>query len=300
MDDKALWRLMWEAMAELREIIEPAIDPVIAKSGLDQRGWGLLLAALTFEPENTTPAYLMVRVPYTAAEEYLLRLSKAAGMGFLEEVRAGEFRLTPAGRTALDCFIESARSGMAEADPLSREEGERLAGLLDRLVNASLKTEPPPETWSITLSYKLMPEREQAMPYIEQVFSCLAAYRDDAHLAAWQDSDLSATALEVLTLIWRKEVSSFAEITRKLVARGHPSQVYLEALEELHSRGFILRADEETRLTSAGRRFRQQIETDTDRYFYKPWGSLSQEEKGELGSILENLRAGLKSRNMTV
>ena len=34
------------------------------------------------------------------------------------------------------------------------------------------------------------------LPYAEQALSCLAAYRDDAHLSAWRPSGLSAPALE--------------------------------------------------------------------------------------------------------
>ena len=301
MDEKALKVLMWEAWDALRASYEPAIDPLITQSGLDQHGWGLLLAALTFEPETTTPAHLMVRVPYTSADEYLMRLSEVAGSGFLEEVSAGKFRLTPAGRTAVEAFIQVAREAMARADPLSPEGGDALASVLERLVHACMETPPPPSTWSIAVSMKLLPEKAPAMPYIEQAFSCLAAYRDDAHLAAWQTSSLSATTLEVLTLLWKKEVSTFDDITHKLVARGHPSQVYVDALDELHSRGFIIRSkdairlDDEVRLTNSGRQFRKQIEVDTDRHFFKPWVSLSQAEKEDLRTNLEKMRDGLKS-----
>ncbi|MDP2976702.1 MAG: hypothetical protein Q8N45_10895, partial [Anaerolineales bacterium] len=74
-------------------------------------------------------------------------------------------------------------------------DSQRIALLLCRIVEKSLETPPPPDTWSICLSYKLMPETEPPLPYIEQAVSCLNGYRDDAHLAAWKPGGLDAPAL---------------------------------------------------------------------------------------------------------
>jgi len=293
MEDLALWSLMREAWAGLNGSIDRAVEPIIAETGLNGRNWGLLLAALTFEPENTTAAHLMVRGPYTAAEEYVFRLSTAAGLCFLEEVALGTFRITPAGRAAVRYFIETVRSAIAAVDPLPPEDSKRLAQILARLVQTCLDTEPPPGTWSIQLSYKLMPAPEPPLPFIEQAFSCLAAYRDDAHLAAWQGSDLTATAFEVMTLLWRKDANSLTEVTDKLVHRGHPMQVYAGAMDELRSRGLAEGTEHTLRLTQEGQRFRDQVEVDTDRYFYAPWSHLSGTEKDELVSLLARLRDGL-------
>jgi hypothetical protein len=293
MDDIPLWGLMREAWAELNKPIDLALEPVIAESGQSGRHWGLLLAALTFEPDNTTAAHLMVRSPYTSAEEYGFRLSTAAGLCFLEEVAPGSFRLTSAGRTAVQYFIEKARTAIAACDPLPPEDSNRLSTILARLVKSCLEAQTPPETWSIQLSYKLMPESQPPLPFIEQAFSCLSAYRDDAHLAAWQGSDLTATALEVLTLLWRREVKSLAEVTDELVHRGHPMQVYADAVEELRYRGFVEGTEHTLRLTQEGQRFRDQVEADTDRLFFAPWSQLSEAERDELASLLVRLRDGL-------
>jgi hypothetical protein len=232
-------------------------------------------------------------VPYTAAEEYIFNLSTAASLCFLEEVAPGSFRLTPAGRTAVRYFIEKARTAMAAANPLPLEDSNRLGQILARLVQSCLDMEPPPGTWSIQLSYKLMPAPQPPLPFIEQSFTCLAAYRDDAHLAAWQGSDLTATALEVMTLLWRKEAKSLTEVTEKLVHRGHPSQVYADAMDELRIRGLVEGTENTLRLTQEGQRFRDQVEADTDRYFFAPWSQLRGSEKDELENLLVRLRDGL-------
>jgi hypothetical protein len=294
MDDRALWKISYEAWTTLESRYSPAVQTLIEQSGLEGRGWGLLLAALTFEPEATTPAHLMVRNPYTSADLFLARLRLCAGKGFLEESSAGEFRLTPAGRRGVEQFITRAREAMTELDPLLPQESQRLAGYYKQLVNGCLESLPPPQTWSINLSYKLMPPEEPPLPYIEQAMSCLSAYRDDAHLAAWQHTGLSATALELMTALWRKETISLDDVLQKLAYRGYAEQVYEKAVDELIDLGYLRRSHGELNLSPAGIAQRDQIEKDTDRYFFSPWVCLSQKDRNAMGAYLEDLIEGLK------
>jgi ADP-ribose pyrophosphatase YjhB (NUDIX family) len=293
MDDSALWKLTQEAIAAIVPHYEPVFERFADESGLDGPTWGLLLAALTFEPETTSPARLHVRGPYTAAEGYLARLAAAAEKGYLVQVAPGEYRLTDVGRTQTERLVEEARGAMAAADPFPPADAGRLVGLLDRLVEASLGTPPPPDTWSIRLSHMLMPAPEPPLPYIEQAISCLAGYRDDAHLAAWQPSGLSATALETLTLLWRGEADALDAVCERLARRGHPPRIYVAALAELRERGFVEGTDDAPQVTETGRRFREMVEADTDRYFFTPWACLDDAEKAESGDLLTRLRDGL-------
>ena len=294
MDDRALWKLNTEAWTTLEGRYEPAIQTTVEQSGLDGRGWGLLLATLTFEPEPATPAHLMVRNPYTSADLYLARLRMCAGKGYLEERTAGEFRLTPAGRSGVEQFISQARSAMAELDPLLPSESKELMLCYKKLVNSCMQNPPPPQTWSINLSYKLMPLEELPLPYIEQGMSCLSAYRDDAHLAAWQGTGLSATSLEMMTVLWRKQANSLDEIIQKLAFRGYADQVYEKALEELHDLDYLQGTRGYLVLSPEGTAFREQIEKDTERYFFTPWACLSKQDRSVMGRYLLDMVEGLK------
>lgn len=142
--------------------------------------------------------------------------------------------------------------------------------------------------------YLRMPAASPPLPYIEQAISCLGAYRDDAHLAAWQPSGLSATALETLTFLWRGEADSLNALCERLTHRGHPSHVYAKTLAELRERGFIEGPDSAPHVTEAGQTFRDQVEADTDRYFFAPWACLDDAEKAELADLLTRLRDGLR------
>jgi hypothetical protein len=292
-EDRGLWQLLRETWVKIEPHYLPAVETLVNESGLGKREWGILLAALTLDPEDTTPSHLMVRGPYTASERYLLWLANAARRGYLEEVGESLFRLTPFGRDAVVEFIRLARKAMEEADPLGIDQADTLSGYLERLVSMCLNTQAPPDTWSIDLSYKLMPEREPALPYIEQAFSCLGAFRDDAHLAAWQDSNLSATAFEALTLIWRDRIKTLDDLTEKLKKRGHAQNVYSDSLAELRERGYLTGVHSALKITSLGNEFREEVESTTDRYFFAPWSCLDRVEKTEMAVILTRLKDGL-------
>jgi len=103
-----------------------------------------------------------------------------------------------------------------------------------------------------------------------------------------------ATALEALTFLWRGEADSLDALCKRLAHRGHPRQVYAQALAELRERGFIEGPDSAPQVTEAGRAFRDQVEADTDRYFFAPWACLDNAEKAELADWLARLRDGLK------
>lgn len=290
MDDRDLSILLHESWIKIQSHFDPVIKPLVTESGLSMREWMMLLAALTFEPEDITPSHLMVRGPYTSSEQYLMWLNKTAEQGYLINISNRSFRLTSKGRKAAEQFIKLAREAMAESDPLPLSESIALAEMLARLVDQCLETPPPPNTWSISLSNKLMPEIEPPMPFIEQAISCLSAYRDDAHLAAWRSSGLSATALESLTLIWNCQVSALDELTEKLSFRGHPKKVYMDALAELRTREFVSGINSILRITDEGKLFRARVEAKTEQYFFAPWSCLTQAEKERMNELVIKLR----------
>ena len=289
MDDRTLWQVMRDAWIKIEGRFDPAIRPLVAKSNLTLREWMLLLAALTFEPEDTTPSHLMVRGPYTSSDRYLEGLEKAAAAGYLDQVGEGRYRLSQSGRQATLEFIEIARAAMVASSDLPKQVLVDLAGLLGKLVEECLNTPPPPDTWSITLSSKLMPPIDPPLPYIEQCISCLSAYRDDAHLASWCSSGLSASAMESLTLVWRGQVKSFRTLTRKLEFRGYPDSVYLDALAELRDREYLAGLRNNLRITDTGKKFRVQVEENTDQFFFSPWACLTAPEKEKIAGLLSAL-----------
>jgi len=272
------------------------MDQAAAAAGLKTTEWrGWLLAALTFAPEPISAERLRLRTPYAATQAFEERLANAARQGWLTPIRGDEYRLTEAGWYAAQRIVEAAYAAMASLQPLPPADLTRLAAHLRRLVEASLAAPQPPGKWCIAHSRRIA-RGDEASPAerIDQYLSDLGAYRDDAHLAAWQPYGLSGQAWEALTCLWRGEANSLDELCLKLQRRGHSRETYAEALQDLVKRGLVAEKAGTYRLTEQGKMLRQEAEEATDRYFYAPWAGLSEGEMHELRDLLTRLAEGLR------
>jgi hypothetical protein len=299
MTGESVWPIAVEALQALGAHYGPAMDQAASEAGLTGGEWGgWLLAALTFEPEPVSTARLRVRAPYTAAEFYDERLAKAARLGFLAPVAQDEYRLTELGGRTAQLVIEAAYAQMSTLTPMPPADLDHLAGLLRRLVEASLAAPEPPGKWSLVLSRRTDPgDDAPVVVRIDQYLSDLAAYRDDVHPAAWQPYGVSGHAWEALTFLWHGEAATLDNLCKKLERRGHSRLVYSEALHDLIERGLVEEAAGTYRVTERGRALRQEAEEATDRYFFAPWVCLNEDEVEELRTLLMRLRRGLRQPN---
>lgn len=296
MEQPTLWPLALQALQALGVHYGPAMEEAAAASGLPAPQWyGWLLTALIFEPEPLSTARLRVRAPYTSPRVFDQRLASVAESGFLAVVSEGEYRLTDRSRQAAWRVIEAADAKMAALEPIPPAEMERLATLLYRLVGASLAAPEPPGKWSITYSRNL--DRGDDAPVvvrIDQYGGDLAAYRDDAHLAAWQSHQIDGRGWEALTFIWRGDATTLDELTTKLDRHGYTRAEYAEAVSDLLARGWVEEEAGIYRVTPTGRQVRQAAEDLTDAYFYAPWSCLGQDELGQLQDLLVRFRDGVR------
>ena len=297
LDNRSLWRQATAAGAALSACLSPTLRHYSSETGLSGWTWFMLLRVYSFAPKAVTVDGFRKYGTYSGDERFQPHFTEGVEQGYLQQEKGDSYRLTEFGQAAVAQFITDLRAVMVAYDPLSAEDGEQLAELLDRLVQTSRDTLPPDSLKSIELSYTLMPDRTPPLPYSEQAISCLAAYRDDVHVAAWRPSGLSGPAVEALTLLWRGQADSLESLQQRLLRRGHPPQVYPDVLVELRGRGFIDGADDALLVTEAGRVYRQQVEDETDRYFFLPWSCLNPDEKRLLSDLLTCLREGLQSED---
>jgi len=295
MNPAGLWSIALEALQALGRHYGPEMDRAAAELNLPE-WYGWLLPALVFDPEPVSATRLRIRSPYTSARWYNERLASAARQGLLISVAGteNEYRLTELGKRAAEHVIGAAYAKMATLQPLPPTELEHLADLLLRLVKSCLTAPEPPGKWCINLSRRTDPGDHAAVVIrIDQYLSDMSAYRDDAHLAAWQPYEMDGHAWEAFTLLWRGEASTLDDLCQRLGRRGYSRDEYRQALEDLIQRGWVAEEAGEYRVTPPGKEIRQAAEETTDRYFYAPWSCLSQEETEDLRTLLIRLRDAL-------
>lgn len=303
MNNVDLWPLMWEAWGALTAHYGPAIDHAAEELGIPLGEWyGWLMAARVFEPEPVSAQRLHVRSAYTSLARLEASLARGEHLGLLERADAGaapkgdgsERRLTRAGRSGVQRLIEAAYAAMAPLRPLPEADLLRLAGLLQRLVEANLAAPESPGKWCLRIARHFDPGAgAPVMVRLDQYLSDLSAYRDDSHLAAWRPYGISGHAWEAFTLITRGTVGTLDELVAKLARRGYTREDYAIALQELVERGWISREGETYSVTERGRDLRQEAEAATNRYFFGAWDCLGEEEVNELRELLARFRDAL-------
>jgi hypothetical protein len=260
----------------------------------ESAGWFLVQAA-EFAPEPLTVARLRVRDVYGSPRLVSALLELMVSELWLD--RAGEeYTWTEAGRVAYLRSRDRTRQLATTIQPLPEADLKELVALLERVIQASLASATPPGIWCLAHSRNRAPADDA--PAVVKLFQCSSdfnAFRDDAHMAAWQPYKPGDGAWEAFALLCSGEASSAEALAQQLAHRGFSRHEYATILAEVNKRGWLEAAGDAGayRVTEAGRTVRQDVERLTDAYFYAPWSCLSEGEvtraQEQLAQILINL-----------
>lgn len=297
----ALYGAMQAARIRLAE--EPELPPVIfqIRAGLaESPGWFMVQAA-EFDPEPLTVEKLRVRDVYASERIVQALLELLAGEQWLDRLREAYY-LTEAGRAVLLRMREKQAKMIATTEvPLSQAELLCLEKLLRRIVEASLKRTHKPGTWCLAHSRNRAPaDNEHPLLKINQYLSDFNAFRDDAHMAAWQPYKVSGHTWEAFAFICDGQATSADTIYTQLAYRGYSRQEYAASLQELTTRNWLIVIPAEPdhyQVTDTGREIRQKVEQLTDNYFYSPWSDLSEGEVAETKALLQQLHDKLQVKS---
>ena len=296
MSTPELWLLAQDAWDRLAEVYGPAMaHAAVNEAGLAEGTYfGWMLAAPGFEPEPISAGRLAGRAPYTALSLNEARLADGARQGLLRSLGQGDYVLTDRGRTAAGRIFEAAYHAMAPLQPLPAAALDHLADLLRRLVEACEAAPEPPSKHCLRLSRRIVPVgTAPTLAWVDQYLSDLNAFRDDAHMAAWQAYRIDGAAWEAFTYLWRGDARTLDELCARLAMRGHSPRDYADALADLAARGWIVNSADGCPLTDEGRAVRETAEQATDARFFAPWACLEVSERATLGTLLGDLRDGL-------
>ena len=171
-------------------------------------GWFLVQAA-EFDPAPLTVANLRVRDVYASERIVQALLELMASEEWLDRSANDAYALTAKGRVVLQRRRQRQRELTAGLMPLPASELDRIATLLGQLIDASLAAPVPPGSWCLAHSRQRAPAHDEpALVRIAQYFSDFNAFRDDAHMAAWQSYTLDGYVWEAVAVVCDGEADS--------------------------------------------------------------------------------------------
>jgi hypothetical protein len=291
--DGAIFQAMAEKRARSGEVVEqPPLLLQVRAGRAESPSWYLVQAA-EFAPEPLTVARLRVRDIYASERLAQALLEMMASEQWLERI-GDEYRLTETGLAISRRSRARTRRLLAGIEPLPSADLTYLLAQIERIIATSLESPAPPGSWCLAHSRNRAPE-DDAPPLakLSQYFSDFNAFRDDAHMAAWQPHEQSGAAWEAFSLICAGEATSANAIATQLAYRGYSPGEYAEALSRLARRGWLASADGGYRVTEAGHAIRDTVERQTNAYFYAPWSSLADADVERLKALLLQLQANL-------
>ena len=294
-EQKQLWPLATSVSQAISAVTRPPVDPILAEHFGDGRLFPVTHLARGIAPEALTAERFGRRAAYTNLDTINDRLNQAAEAGLLANQGDSAFTIAERGRVAIDSANGVFYRYLTDLETLPAADLETLEKLLDRLVQASLEATEPGNKWGLANSHRLHPDVAYGpLARIDQHLDDLNAFRDDAHLAAWQPYGVDGRSWEAFTFIWRSEAQTAAELAEKLPFRGYSAGDYAESLAELAGRGWLMQVDGLYRLTDEGQQLRQTAEETTDYYFYTPWAILDENEQAQLRNLLIQLKLKLE------
>jgi len=297
MSVKSTWSLLEDGFDILGGYGYPAMDKTASELNLDDDWSTWAVAIWLFGSEPITTTKYMRMFPYGLARLNEERFASAAKQGYLRAGKESGYSPTDNGVNVARKIWRQAGDSLANLHPMPEENLQRLFIYLERLVEASLATPQPPSHFY--LSHKQENYRQLGTIYpLENfvvLFGELSAYRDDMHIGAWQALQIEGHAWEMFDKIYNGKALAFDELYEKLKRRELPAEIYAQDLRELIKRGWVSETPNEYQITPAGKKIREDVESETERLFFAPWSCLNETELGDLQNLAKQLHDGLQN-----
>ena len=284
----------YKAMMAVQQQQENRPDPppllTIRRGYAESPAWYMIQAA-EFDPEPLTVAKLRVRDTYASESLALALLEMMASEKWLD--RCGdEYHLTEAGREVMVQLKTRTTSLLQDVVVPENVDVARLESLLQRVIVASLQCPTPPGNWCLSYSNRRAPDEDAPLlARLLHFVSDFNAFRDDAHMAAWQPLGVAGYEWESFSWVVNGGANTAVSLFDNLAYRGYSQSDFAAALHNLTERGWLTQDGDGYSLTDAGRAVHAKVERLTDDYFYTPWHeALSEAEIAETIELLRVLR----------
>jgi predicted transcriptional regulator len=300
---ETIWQTAYALRSQISQHYMPALQAAIEEAALPQLGLFLMMQAQVIAPEPLTAAQIQPIIPYMAATTINTRLATLAEAGLITAEHPDHYHLTPKGQHTVKHLTTIVKTEVAHITTPVPDKIRRTADLLNRLVQATAAALEPPVKAAFThAQFHAATPQDGPLFQLLRAIAALAAFRDDAHVAAWSGTAAEGHQWEAFSHvyganIWGNPISTTAGAAEKFAFRGYDVAAYQSALLDCVGRGWLL-VGEDGRFTTtkAGQSLWQEIEDKTNQLFYQPWQTLTAPERFELHQLLTELHTVIGNR----
>ncbi len=252
--------------------------------------------------ETLSVADALRRDPYSRPEDFGEEFARLAAAGWLDAIGGSDdpmitrYVVLPHAREAVRAVDAAGDALLGDLVAVPDAELARIHELLATIHAANLAAPEPPARWGAERRFRSADESTPPPGRIREAALDLLAYRDDVHLAAWSaraDPASEGGMWNAFSHVWSGAASTAEGIALAAAFRGYDASFYEQALGDLEARGWLVADGVEYRTTAAGQELRDEVERQTDEWFFAPWAVLGGEGVTELRERVEALLRSL-------
>lgn len=293
---------LYQRLQETRQAISTLyIEPYqaqVQEAGLAGFGLFVLMHAGAIAPEAASGKTVQRIVPYMTAEAFDEHLEKTAASKNLIKTAEG-YSITDKGKAAIADVMQLVETALDREIEFPAAQLSKIAAHLRKMSSAFEQAGEPED--KPVLAYATHFNAAADAPLLHQISRAIAeiiAFRDDAHVAAFQKYDVPAYQWEAFSHVWGEnvwgdKVETGTAVYEKLAFRGHSQEAYINALNDCATRGWLKKEGDSYTITEEGQKIRTEAEQETDRLFYTPWQRFAPRHIKRLYNGLDALKATL-------
>lgn len=283
---------MYSIVGEIWAVTEPYIEDAAVKNDVPIELYFYSELGLEyFSVED-----FQKRDPFTNPEQFKKMFARFEIKDWIYPQQDQRYQVSRRAQEAVQDIVRAGDVQLARFDLMTEAGLKRLANLLKQLTIAVMDAPEPPGNWAVQNRFRIADERDPLIVQIRESLLDLYAYRDDSHLSAARPHFGEAGIVwDVLGAVTGGSAVNARQMAARMSVRGYEESDYEVAFQAAAQIGWVEAADAPNshRPTTKGLELREEVERQTDKFFYRPWSVLVEEELDELYSLLTKLHEGL-------
>jgi len=283
-----LWPLIYATLKEFWAITEPHVERAALQNGIPAELYYYSELGLTyFSIED-----FQKRDPYTNPERFENAFATLEFKDWIYPDSGDRYQVSQKAHDAVRQIVAIGDTHLKKFASISEIELNQLLGLLKKIIQSCKDAPEPPKKWAIFTRFSPVDETVSAIVQVRDALLSLHAYHDDAHYSAAHPHFGGAGIIwSVLGYLWTGKAVSAEQMAERMAFRGYDEADYEVALQAAVEIGWAEQGDlpNSFRVTDKGRTLREDVEQQTDAYFYAPMSVLSDWETEQLRTLLTKL-----------